>query len=176
MLIGGWALALTVCPPEIPREPLTQWGENQPTELVRQSWHCLALGPTLCGPLFIARRAWRRLGLSLGAWLWLAAGLGGWIFVPPLAAGSPKDSTFLCAILALSISSFWLVLAGMLSGQWRPLRRNPGLGFTERAGWGVLSLWAPLGAWWILDCYAEAFGWPWLEMGNWINRAFRLVV
>ncbi len=172
-LVAGWGVALAVFQPE-PLPPPRDWGTSQPADFIQQ---CLFVAcVAICFPMpgLVAARLLRRQPLSQGAWLGLALSLGIWLLIPPAIKTGSSSSSFLCLNIAESLSSVWLTLTAVLSGQLRLANLRRPTGFSERWGWWVLLGWLPLGLWWLWDLYAEAFlsGWTIKELINAVVHPF----
>ena len=129
-----------------------------------EQWRGLAcsviIGLSLPAPLFCVRRPGSGRAIGAGGLFALTVGLGSLLMLPPsvvavLADGEPKGMPATCLYYCLPLVGLWYLLATLLSGHVGRHLFRPDTPWTERYGFLLVLVLAPLGVWVLVDIYRD---------------------
>jgi hypothetical protein len=124
-------------------------------------YNAVLIGFALPAPLFIIGQR-RRKGppIGPGGLFALMTGLGAFLMLPPVLVyrlASGQGTALLCLYYMLPLVSFWYLAAAAIAGKLGRDLFARTTAWTERYGFLLAVLWAPMGAWWLINFYLEAF-------------------
>jgi hypothetical protein len=150
LLTAGVAAGLKVFAPESD-QPLVQ----------AEGWLLLAnavvIGLSLPAPFFLMGSVRRARTLGPGSMFAATMGVGSWLLLPPPLIGR-SPAALLCSYYAMPLVAAWFLLATLLTRQVnRRLFDRAATPWTERYGYVLALLWAPLGVYHLVLMYREVF-------------------
>ncbi len=125
-------------------------------------YNALLIGLALPAPLFIVGQRLRRgPPVGPGGLFLLTMGLGALLMLPPVLvqrlAGETHGTALFCLFYMLPLFSFWYLAAAMIAGKVGRGLFARSTAWTERHGFLLAVLWTPMGIWWLIRFYLEAF-------------------
>lgn len=124
-------------------------------------YNSVLIGIALPAPLIIIGQRWRKgPAIGPGGLFSLMVGLGALLMLPPVLlqrlAGKVGSSLF-CLFYMLPLVSVWYLAAAAMAGKIDRSLFARSTAWTERYGFLLAVLWAPMGVWWLIRFYMEAF-------------------
>ena len=124
-------------------------------------YNAVLIGLTLPAPLFIIGQRLRKgPPVGPGGLLAVTLGLGTFLMLPPVFIDrlqQDEGMAFVCIHYMLPLASFWYLLAALIAGKLGRELFARATAWTERYGFLLAVLWTPVGVWWLITFYMEAF-------------------
>lgn len=159
LLTAGVAIGLGVFSPVKDRNQPPQIGFDLDYAIV--FYNAVLIGLTLPAPLFIIGQRLRKgPPVGPGGLLAVTLGLGSLLMLPPIFIDRLQQDegvAFACIHYMLPLVSFWYLLAALVAGKLGRELFARTTAWTERYGFFLAVFWTPVGVWWLITFYMEAF-------------------
>ncbi len=157
LLTAGVAVGLGVFYPE------EETGRLLEVDRLLGLYNAILIGLAIPAPLMIIGQR-RRAGppIGPGGIFALMTGLGSLLMLPPvlvqrLVGGSPQNVSLFCLFYTLPLVSVWYLAAALIAGKLGRDLFARSTAWTERYGFFLAALWTPMGVWWLIRFYWDAF-------------------
>ncbi len=158
LLTAGVAIGLGVFVPQEHSEQISPLSGPYLLSL----YNALLIGSALPAPFIVLGQRLRKgPAIGPGGLFAVTMGLGSLLMLPPVLVArlqGEDGSAMICLYYALPLVSFWYLASALITGAVSRQLLSRATPWTEKYGFLLAALWAPLGIWWLITVfYAEAF-------------------
>ena len=135
--------------------------EELSLEVFIVQYNAFLIGLALPAPLFIAGQRLRKgPTIGPGGLFAVTMGLGSLLMLPPIFVDhlqSQDGIPFACIHYMMPLVSCWYLIAALIAGSLGRKLFARTTAWTERYGFFLAAFWTPVGVWWLITFYMEAF-------------------
>ncbi len=157
LLTAGMAVGLGVFTPAEESGQMLVFDLNS----VLAFYNALLIGFALPAPLFVLGQRFRKgPPVGPGGLFAVTMGLGALLMLPPVLVArlqSDQGLPIVCLYYMMPLVSFWYLAAALIAGKLGRSLFSRSTAWTERYGFFLAALWTPVGVWWLVTFYLEAF-------------------